>query len=101
MWKAFLYLSKQDKFTFVFQFELQDTCFASILLKEYDSKCKKIIFQINCSDVFSQKFASTEELIGTNMLCRPCLVELSEDYYLREQTLPFFITLAHEFLHAL
>ena len=39
---------------------------------------------------------------------RPCLIKLIDpddsenwSYHLREQELPFFITLAHEFLHAL
>ena len=42
------------------------------------------------------------------MLYRPCLIKLIDpddpenwSYHLREQELPFFITLAHEFLHAL
>ena len=35
------------------------------------------------------------------MLYRPCLIKLNAQYHLREQQLPFFITLAHELLHVL
>ena len=48
------------------------------------------------------------KLLNENMLYRPCLIKLVDPddpeiwkYHLREQELPFFITLAHEFLHAL
>ncbi|MFQ6723176.1 MAG: hypothetical protein ACLRFH_02100, partial [Opitutales bacterium] len=49
-----------------------------------------------------------KRFLNINMLYRPCLIKLIDpdnlsnwNYHLREQKLPFFITLAHEFLHAL
>ncbi len=86
MWAAFLYLQKQceGNFNFVFQFELLDISAASILLKEYDKINKKLIFQITCNKIFSNNIPSSEEFDHVNILCRPCLIKLNEEYHLRE-----------------
>ena len=66
-----------------------------------DDKKKIFYFKIRCNKMFSERVFLREEILEVNMLCRPCLIKLNGKYHLREQKLPFFITLAHEFLHAL
>ncbi len=51
--------------------------------------------------MFFESVFLDKEILEKNMLYRPCLIKLNGKYHLREQELPFFITLAHEFLHAL
>ena len=106
LWKAFLYLNKrleEKKLTFKFVFAASNDLYANISLAEYRidnvTEKKTIYFKINChQSFFAQEFS---EIFEVNMLCRPCLIKLNGKYHLREQPLPFFITLAHEFLHAL
>ena len=76
------------------------------LKNSFDGK-QIFCFEVMINELFAENFDKTQ-LFRKNMLYRPCLVKLVDPddptnwrYHLREQKLPFFITLAHEFLHAL
>lgn len=103
MWQAFFYWKEKhkSKFSFVFQFNFQDIPGANISLRAFDKRSKKFVFHINCNRIFKERIFSKEEILQQCKLCRPCLIKLGGKYHLREQILPFFITLAHEFLHGL
>lgn len=100
LWEAFLYWHEtcKSKFTFKFKFEVNDNFGANIFLKNYDATQKIFHFIITCNKSILK---SNLNISNENMIYRPCLIKLNEEYHLREQELPFFITLAHEFLHAL
>ena len=71
------------------------------MLDKYDVSQKMFYFKITCNEMFSKQAYSAQEILGKNVLCRPCLIRFNGRYHLRKQELPFFITLAHELLHAL
>ena len=109
LWKAFLFWENQHpELGFQFEFSLIEDQNAHIGLKKYEDATQIFTFEIVCNPYFANKIFKSEELININMLYRPCLIKLIDpddpenwSYHLREQELPFFITLAHEFLHAL
>lgn len=119
LWKAFQFWEEQHQgLSFQFEFSLTSNSSASVVLKNTkkspDGK-QVFCFEIAINSVFAEfdgnYFTDTddlENLLKMNMLYRPCLIKLVDPddpdnwhYHLREQKLPFFITLAHEFLHAL
>ncbi|MFQ6722868.1 MAG: hypothetical protein ACLRFH_00480 [Opitutales bacterium] len=66
-----------------------------------------LCFEVVINKFFAEKLEA-DRILSENMLYRPCLIKLVDsddpekwEYHLREQELPFFITLAHEFLHVL
>ena len=104
LWKAFLYF--ETKLSFKFIFELNEESSASITLNKFEigevaNTPGIFYFKVICNKVFSERKLSEQEIRGINMLFRPCLIKVDDKYLLREQELPFFITLAHELLHAL
>lgn len=126
LWKAFQFWEKQHKgLAFRFKFSLMDSTGAHVELKKYEDESQTFIFEIAINKVFAEDFKipfwqviknnlqqktnlGFKKLLNENMLYRPCLIKLvdSDDpdnwhYHLREQKLPFFVTLAHEFLHVL
>ena len=125
LWKAFRFWEEQHpELSFQFEFVPIDSLGAHIELKRYDDASQAFVFEILCNKVFADKcytyllsgfstdLGSEEDglqkFLNENMLYRPCLIKLVDpddpnkwEYHLREQELPFFITLAHEFLHAL
>lgn len=107
LWAAFLYLETECNkyFSFKFIFETNNSLGANIVLDKHqideNSKKKVFYFKITFNKMFLENTFSEKDLIEKNVLCRPCLIKLNDCYYLKEQKLPFFITLAHEFLHAL
>ena len=109
LWKAFQFWEEQHpELGFQFEFTLLETQTAHIKLKKYEESSQIFTFEIICNEIFTNKTFKKQELLNINMLYRPCLIKLAVsdnpsnwEYHLREQKLPFFITLAHEFLHAL
>ena len=109
LWKAFQFWEeKPSGLNFRFEFTLMETQTAHIKLKKYEESSQIFTFEIICNEIFTNKTFKKQELLNINMLYRPCLIKLAVsdnpsnwEYHLREQKLPFFITLAHEFLHAL
>ncbi|MFQ6723225.1 MAG: hypothetical protein ACLRFH_02365, partial [Opitutales bacterium] len=124
LWKAFQFWEDQHpELGFQFEFALIDESEAYIKLKNYENQI--FLFEIALNKVFAEDFKipfwqviknnlhqktnlGLKKLLNENMLYRPCLIKLVDpndsshwEYHLREQELPFFITLAHEFLHAL
>ncbi|MFQ6723137.1 MAG: hypothetical protein ACLRFH_01900 [Opitutales bacterium] len=124
LWKAFQFWKNQHpELGFQFEFALIDESEAYIELKNY--KNQTFLFEIALNKAFAEDFKipfwqviknnlhqktnlGLKKLLNENMLYRPCLIKLVDlndpshwEYHLREQELPFFITLAHEFLHAL
>ena len=101
LWSAFLHLYKN--FSFKFVFDANTEFGANVALKKYDSDEKVFYFNVSCNKYFFEENLSDseEEILKKDMIYRPCLIKLNGFYHLSEQKLPFFITLAHEFLHAL
>ncbi len=105
LWDAFLHLYENCKetFSFKFVFDVNTEFGANVALKNYDSDKKVFYFNVSCNKYFFEENLpdSEEEILKKDMIYRPCLIKLNDFYHLREQELPFFITLAHEFLHVL
>ena len=124
LWKAFRFWEEQHPdLGFQFEFTLTDSFGAHIELKNYENRT--FLFEIALNKVFAEDFKipfwqviknnlhqkinlGFKKLLNENMLYHPCLIKLVDpddpenwEYHLREQELPFFITLAHEFLHDL
>ena len=111
LWKAFQFWENQHpELGFQFEFMLSSGVSAGVVLKNLKNSTENkemFCFEVAINEVFAEELEA-DEIFSENMLYRPCLIRLidSDDpekwkYHLREQELPFFITLAHEFLHAL
>ena len=111
LWKAFQFWEQQHpELGFQFEFFLMSNPEAEVTLKNlknsFDGK-QIFCFEVTLNEVFTEEL-ETNKILQENILYRPCLIKLIDPdnpnnwhYHLREQELPFFITLAHEFLHAL
>ena len=111
LWKAFQFWENQHpELGFQFEFTLTLNPGAEVVLESLKNSFegKQIFcFEILINKVFAEELEA-DRILSENMLYRPCLIKLVDsddpekwEYHLREQELPFFITLAHEFLHAL
>ena len=104
LWRAFQFWENQHpELGFQFEFALTSNPGAEVVLESLKNSFggKQIFcFEILINKVFAEELEA-DQIFSENILYRPCLIKLvdSDDpkkwqYHLREQELPFFITLS-------